>query len=74
MKDLGGAVFAVCNHANAEVKSKSDLLVELNIPAHELALLAPSVVPAQLLGFFTGISKGLNPDAPKNLSRVVMLD
>ena len=74
MKDLGGAVFAVSNHANAEVKSKADLLVELNIPANQLALLAPSVVPAQLLGFFTGVSKGLNPDAPKNLTRVVMLD
>ena len=74
MKDLGGAVFAVSNHANADVKSKADLLVELNIPANQLALLAPSVVPAQLLGFFTGVSKGLNPDAPKNLTRVVLLD
>jgi len=74
MKDLGGVILTVCNQANADVKSKTNLLVELNIPVHELALLAPSVVPAQLLGFFTGIGKGLNPDSPKNLTRVVMLD
>ena len=39
-----------------------------------VALLAPAVVPAQLLGCYTGMKKGLNPDAPKNLSRVVLLD
>jgi glucosamine 6-phosphate synthetase-like amidotransferase/phosphosugar isomerase protein len=26
------------------------------------------------LGYHTGVRKGFNPDAPKNLSRVVMLD
>jgi glucosamine 6-phosphate synthetase-like amidotransferase/phosphosugar isomerase protein len=32
------------------------------------------VIPGQLLGFFTGIRKGFNPDQPRNLTRVVMLD
>jgi glucosamine--fructose-6-phosphate aminotransferase (isomerizing) len=40
----------------------------------EIALLAPYIVPAQLLGFHSGIKKGLNPDEPRNLSRVVILD
>jgi len=31
-------------------------------------------VPCQLMGFFTGLRKGLNPDQPKNLTRVVILD
>ena len=52
----------------------SDLLVEYNFAGNELALLAGFVVPCQLLGFFTGTQKGLNPDCPKNLTRVVMLD
>ena len=38
------------------------------------ALLAPFTVVAQLLGFHTGVKKGFNPDEPKNLSRVVILD
>ena len=74
MEELGGVIVAICNHASENVKRASDLLVELNFPVNELALLAPYVVPTQLMGFFTGMRKGLNPDAPKNLSRVVMLD
>jgi len=27
-----------------------------------------------MLGFFTGIKKNLNPDSPRNLTRVVILD
>jgi glucosamine--fructose-6-phosphate aminotransferase (isomerizing) len=74
MKELGGVTIAVCNRASDTVIRASDLLVEMNFTCHELALLVPAVVTSQLLGFFTGIRKGLNPDAPKNLSRVVMLD
>jgi glucosamine--fructose-6-phosphate aminotransferase (isomerizing) len=40
----------------------------------EAARAAASVIPGQLLGFYTGIKKGLNPDEPPNLSRVVMLE
>jgi hypothetical protein len=36
--------------------------------------LAPYVVPAQLLGYHNGIKEGLNPDEPRNLSRVVILN
>jgi len=38
-----------------------------------VARLAPSVVPAQFLGFFTGTKKNLDRDNPKNLTRVVIL-
>jgi glucosamine--fructose-6-phosphate aminotransferase (isomerizing) len=74
MKELGGVIISVCNRATDTVIRASNLLVEMNFTGHELASLAPAVVTSQLLGFFTGIRKGLNPDAPKNLSRVVMLD
>jgi len=43
-------------------------VVELKLSANDLALLAPSIVPAQLMGFFTGVGKGMNPDQPKNLT------
>ena len=74
MKELGGTIIAVCNRATDAVRRSSDLLFELEADVPELALLAPFVVPAQLLGFHTGIKKGFNPDEPKNLSRVVILD
>ena len=74
MKQLGGVTFAICNHASDTIRRSSDFVFELGLAAPKLATLAPSVVPAQLLGFYTGIKKGLNPDHPRNLTRVVLLD
>lgn len=74
MKELGGTIITVCNHASDAVRASSDLVFEIEADAQELALLGPFVVPAQLLGLHTGLKKGLNPDEPKNLSRVVILD
>jgi glutamine---fructose-6-phosphate transaminase (isomerizing) len=74
MKELGGTIMAICSHASESVRKSSDLLFELGADVPETALLAPFVVPAQLLGYHTGVKKGFNPDEPKNLSRVVILD
>jgi glucosamine--fructose-6-phosphate aminotransferase (isomerizing) len=74
MKEIGGVTIAVCNKADENIKSSADLVLDLNLPGEELTLLAPFVVSGQLLGFFTGVGKGLDPDQPKNLTRVVMLD
>jgi glutamine---fructose-6-phosphate transaminase (isomerizing) len=74
MKDLGGVIIAVCNRANNDIRKSSDLVIELGLDGDEISHLAPSIVPCQLLGYFSGLKKGLNPDSPKNLTRVVMLD
>ncbi|HYL84652.1 MAG TPA: SIS domain-containing protein [Candidatus Angelobacter sp.] len=74
MHDLGGVTIAICDRANELVRRSSDLVLELGFDGPELATLAPFIVPAQLMGFFTGVKKNLNPDEPKNLSRVVILD
>jgi len=74
MKQLGGTIVAICNRAPDSIRSSVDLLIEFEANVPELALMAPFLVPAQLLGFHTGVKKGFNPDEPKNLSRVVILD
>lgn len=74
MKELGGMIVAIANRANGEIRKSSDLVIELDLDGDEMALLTPYIVPCQLMGFFTGLRKGLNPDTPKNLSRVVILD
>ena len=74
MKELGGVTISICNVANEDIRRASDLVLELNLPGDELTHLAPHIVPSQLMGFFTGVGKGLNPDQPKNLTRVVVLD
>ena len=74
MKELGGTIIAVSNRASEAVHRSSDLVLELGATAPEISLLAPFIVPAQLLGFHTGTKKGLDPDHPRHLSRVVILD
>jgi glucosamine--fructose-6-phosphate aminotransferase (isomerizing) len=74
MKELGGVILALCNHVTAKIRRSSDLVIQLDLGDDEIVRLAPSTVPCQLLGFFSGLRKGLNPDKPKNLSRVVILD
>lgn len=74
MKELGGVIVAVCSRANGDIQRIADLVIELGVDGDELVRLAPSTVPCQLFGYFSGLSKGLNPDQPKNLTRVVILD
>ena len=74
MKELGGPIVAICNRATEAVRKASELVLELECSAPEILQLAPFVVPTQLLGYHTGVKKGFNPDEPKNLTRVVLLD
>jgi glucosamine--fructose-6-phosphate aminotransferase (isomerizing) len=73
MKELGAATFAVANSGSEALRSTADLLIELNLPVPELARIAVYVVWGQLLGSYRGLEKGLDPDNPKNLSRVVTI-
>lgn len=74
MAELGGVIIAICNRASEHVRRNSALVFELGFDGPDVARLAPYVVPAQFLGFFTGTKKNLDPDNPKNLTRVVILD
>jgi glucosamine--fructose-6-phosphate aminotransferase (isomerizing) len=73
MKSLGGTTMVVANRASERVTAAADILVELSVDGPELVQLAPSLVPGQLLGLYTGLKKGLDPDSPRNLSRAVVL-
>jgi glutamine---fructose-6-phosphate transaminase (isomerizing) len=73
MKDLGGRTFAVANQLSPEVRCSADLAIELSLPVPELARLVVYLVWGQLLGSYLGLRKGLNPDSPRHLSRVVTL-
>src|SRR4051812_35644579 len=74
IKGLGGTTLVVANRANDRAKKSADLLIELGLDLPELARLAPYVMAGQLTGVYTGLKKGLDPDNPRNLSRVVILD
>lgn len=73
MKELGSQTLAIANRLTPALRRSADLAIELNLPEPELARLAVYVVWGQLLGSHVGLRKGLNPDSPLNLSRVVTL-
>lgn len=73
IKALGGTTLTIVNRADERVRAASDLLIEFGFALPELARLAPYVFAGQLLGLYTGLKKGLDPDNPRHLSRVVIL-
>ena len=73
LKELGAATCVVANRATPELTKHSDLLIELGLEGPEFARYTVAAIPAHLLGTAVGLHKGLNPDAPKNLTRAVVL-
>ena len=73
LKELGAATCVIVNRATTELKNCSDLLIELGLDGPEFARYALTAIPAHLMGTAIGLRKRLNPDAPKNLTRAVVL-
>src|SRR5262249_24369197 len=74
MKELGSPVLAIANALDTRARTVADLSIELGLDAPEYARLAAYTIWGQLLGVYMGMKNGRNPDAPKNLSRSVILD
>jgi glucosamine--fructose-6-phosphate aminotransferase (isomerizing) len=74
VKSLGGTTLVVTNEADEATRRNADLLIELRLDVPEFARLAPYALVGQLLGLYTGLKRGLDPDRPRHLSRVVMLN
>ena len=74
MKKLGAATMVIANRLDAGAENASDFAIELGLSVPEYARPAAYTIWGQLFGLYNGMKKGLNPDAPKNLSRVVVLD
>jgi len=73
MKQLGAQTLAIANRMSPEVERSSDLAIALGLAGPELARLVVFLVWGQLLGVHLGLRKGLDPDSPRHLSRVVTL-
>ncbi len=74
IKGLRGTTLAIANRADESARNASDLLIELNSDLPPLAHLAAYIFAGQLVGLYTGLKKGLDPDNPRHLSRVVVLE
>jgi glucosamine--fructose-6-phosphate aminotransferase (isomerizing) len=74
VKSLGGTTIAVTAQVDAHLSQSADLVVEISNGAPEWTNASLSVLVGQLLGVYTAMRKGLDPDHPRNLSRVVLLN
>ena len=74
MKKLGAAIMVIANRLDARAENAADFAIELGLRVPEYARPAAYTIWGQLYGLYAGLKKGLNPDAPRNLTRVVVLD
>jgi len=70
---LGAATLVIANRIDSRAQRAADFTVELGLTSPETARLAAFVIWGQLYGVYYGLKKGLNPDSPVNLTRVVEL-
>lgn len=73
MKNLGAATMVIANHLPKGAQGSADFTIELGLDTPEFARPAAFVIWGQLYGVYLGLKKGLNPDSPRNLTRVVEL-
>jgi glutamine---fructose-6-phosphate transaminase (isomerizing) len=71
MADLGGQTLAL-NPLSDKVEARWSIQLTPDLPAWARPVLY--LPPLQLLGYYRAMSKGLDPDSPRNLSAVVFLD
>jgi len=74
VKDLGSKTFVVSPRSDARVRAAADLFIEVPPLSVDCTRLAACIPWGQLLGLYTGLKKGLNPDSPRHLSQVVILE
>ena len=74
VKGLGGTTLVVANRADEATRRAADFLVELNLDMMEFARPIVYTLAGQLLGLYTGLKKGIDPDSPPHLSRSVLLE
>ena len=53
------------------ITNRHDDKADLVIPEHNVLSSLLAIIPLQLLAYYISINKGINPDKPKNLAKVV---
>lgn len=71
-KSRGAVIIFITDSLLPEIKQVSDYLIETPECGDFSSLL--QIIPIQLLAYYTAIGKGINPDYPRNLAKVVTVD
>jgi glucosamine--fructose-6-phosphate aminotransferase (isomerizing) len=73
IKARKGRVIAVINEGDEQSNALADDVIEVP-EADEIIAPMLSVIPMQLLAYYTGIAKGLDVDKPRNLAKSVTVE
>lgn len=74
LKGLGGVMLALCDGASDDIKASADYIMDIACGMNQWVRLPLYIVQAQLLAFYLATEvKGIDPDAPRNLSQVIVL-
>ncbi len=68
-----GRIIAVINEGDTQSTALADDVIVVP-DAHEIVAPMLSVVPLQLLAYYTGLAKGLDVDKPRNLAKSVTVE
>lgn len=73
VKARGGWIIAVVNEEDSTIRDKADEVIEV---PHTIPCLTPilSVIPLQLLAYYTAVIKGCDVDQPRNLAKSVTVE
>ena len=64
-------IIFITNNINALVDKNTDIIL---VPENKTYASLLGVIPIQLLAYYLSLNKGINPDKPKNLAKVVTVE
>lgn len=73
LKALGATLVVICERADPAIVESADYLFELSSGLDEAARAALYLPLAHLIAYACAVSRGANPDSPRNLTQVVKL-
>ncbi|MCK6438996.1 MAG: glutamine--fructose-6-phosphate transaminase (isomerizing) [Planctomycetes bacterium] len=73
IKARDGVIVAVASEGDEEIKELSDYLIYVPRTREQLSPMM-TVVPLQLLAYYTAINRGCDPDQPRNLAKSVTVE
>ncbi|KPK93505.1 MAG: hypothetical protein AMJ88_07380 [Anaerolineae bacterium SM23_ 63] len=68
MKSLGGFTWVICDQADDQIRENADYFLEINSGLGELTRGVLYMPAVQYMAYYRSLSRGLNPDEPRNLS------
>jgi len=74
VKSRGANVLAIGAGDDESLKSKANVVIEINPDVKEIIAPLVYIVPLQLIAYYITLEKGHDPDKPKNLAKCVTVE